>query len=321
MLRSLIDSSGLSKNYIIKNTRIDKSTFFQILNGKRSITSEQFRSVISLIQRETDLKDIPDEVFDTFQIERLGEERFKRRVAIRKFINGLSDKYRLGKSERVLPEEGEFVKCFVPIPGIYSLVLNNLVSAEVLINSDSSFGSIEERLNLLGKIIGMLLDGNLSYIQVYAQIQEIDCGIYSAIAYPYYAVSKKRLERITFDMRSKECDEDINLISEYISAFDKATGKAVPLISYFDSDEAYKEYMIRSHKTGYKAMLSSELDLNEKRLRIPSNISIYVDNEDMVTIHSKAHDPFIIKVQSVQMQEAFSDYVTHLWEDNAILTI
>ena len=73
LLNSIIDSQSVTKNSLINETGIDRSSFYQILSGKRIPTKGQITSII----RQLDIS-AADEMalYDAFYLERLGETNY-----------------------------------------------------------------------------------------------------------------------------------------------------------------------------------------------------------------------------------------------------
>ncbi len=73
LLNSIIDSQSVTKNSLINETGIDRSSFYQILSGKRIPTKDQITSII----RQLDIS-AADEMalYDAFYLERLGETNY-----------------------------------------------------------------------------------------------------------------------------------------------------------------------------------------------------------------------------------------------------
>jgi transcriptional regulator with XRE-family HTH domain len=74
LLNSIIDSQSVTKNSLINETGIDRSSFYQILSGKRIPTKDQITNII----RQLDIS-AADEMalYDAFYLERLGETTSK----------------------------------------------------------------------------------------------------------------------------------------------------------------------------------------------------------------------------------------------------
>lgn len=73
LLNSIIDSQSVTKNSLINETGIGRSSFYQILSGKRIPTKDQITSII----RQLDIS-AADEMalYDAFYLERLGETNY-----------------------------------------------------------------------------------------------------------------------------------------------------------------------------------------------------------------------------------------------------
>lgn len=73
LLNSIIDSQSVTKNSLINETGINRSSFYQILSGKRIPTKDQITSII----RQLDIS-AADEMalYDAFYLERLGETNY-----------------------------------------------------------------------------------------------------------------------------------------------------------------------------------------------------------------------------------------------------
>lgn len=73
LLNSIIDLQSVTKNSLINETGIDRSSFYQILSGKRIPTKDQITSII----RQLDIS-AADEMalYDAFYLERLGETNY-----------------------------------------------------------------------------------------------------------------------------------------------------------------------------------------------------------------------------------------------------
>ena len=73
LLNSIIDSQSVTKNSLINETGIDRSSFYQILSGKRIPTKDQITSIICQLDISA-----ADEMalYDAFYLERLGETNY-----------------------------------------------------------------------------------------------------------------------------------------------------------------------------------------------------------------------------------------------------
>lgn len=320
ILGDYIKECGLSKNHIIKETGIDRSTFFQILNGRRMITSSQFKELIKVLLRDGNKGCLPDELYEAFQVDRIGEHKMYRRATVRNWLNELNS--RLSENKECDPlsiEPNSSLKCFMPVPYVADYIAGNIREVQLLINPDESFGNLEDRLIFLIFLIDKIRSNEKSCIQVYVQNNEIDSRVYNVVAHPYYAVSRESLIRFDYNMSKKEKTHGEELISEYVSAFDDAIKQAAPVVQYFISKQEYEQYKHSHYENTSAAVLSSKQNLNTDRIKVPDNISIGIDYHGKATVYSETSAGyFVLNIYSAIINEALADYITNLWEDNAI---
>lgn len=102
LLNSIIDSQPVTKNSLINETGIDRSSFYQILSGKRIPTKDQITSII----RQLDIS-AADEMalYDAFYLERLGETNYHYLKFTEKCLNviGASGVDAKASSRQILP--------------------------------------------------------------------------------------------------------------------------------------------------------------------------------------------------------------------------
>lgn len=102
LLNSIIDSQSVTKNSLINETGIDRSSFYQILSGKRIPTKDQITSII----RQLDIS-ATDEMalYDAFYLERLGETNYHYLKFTEKCLNviGASGVDAKASSRQILP--------------------------------------------------------------------------------------------------------------------------------------------------------------------------------------------------------------------------
>lgn len=102
LLNSIIDSQSVTKNSLINETGIDRSSFYQILSGKRIPTKDQITSII----RQLDIS-AADEMalYDAFYLERLGETNYHYLKFTEKCLNviGASGVDAKASSHQILP--------------------------------------------------------------------------------------------------------------------------------------------------------------------------------------------------------------------------
>lgn len=86
-LGRLIEESDQSKNTIIREVGIDRSTFYKILSGERRPTPEQLQGILDAVHAD---KNDRERVIDTYERELAGQELYELRAAVREFLHGLS---------------------------------------------------------------------------------------------------------------------------------------------------------------------------------------------------------------------------------------
>lgn len=88
LLGTLIAQKDKSKNNIIKEIGIDRSSFYKILKGDRRVTEDQLKRFVRAM--ELDKEDL-ERVLNAYEEEQAGEQLYVQRSAVRSFLNGLSE--------------------------------------------------------------------------------------------------------------------------------------------------------------------------------------------------------------------------------------
>ena len=87
LLQDAFERKKLSKNAVIRETNIDRSTFYQIIRGKRTATYDQFQRIVSKL----DLSSEERLAFCAeYEREKAGDKVFASRAAVKQFFNDLS---------------------------------------------------------------------------------------------------------------------------------------------------------------------------------------------------------------------------------------
>ena len=80
LLNSYIERSDITKNSLIESVGIDRSTFFQILSGKRLPTNRQLLDIINKL----DIANVEkDRLIDYYERESLGEDVYQAHMFVR----------------------------------------------------------------------------------------------------------------------------------------------------------------------------------------------------------------------------------------------
>lgn len=88
MIAEALEVRGISKNEVIRRSKIDRSTFYQILGGRRMATPVQFLRILNILQPDTQDR---ARLLRQYERERVGEEKFASYERVRSFLRMLSD--------------------------------------------------------------------------------------------------------------------------------------------------------------------------------------------------------------------------------------
>lgn len=87
MLTVLLERDDRSKNSIICEAGIDRSSFYKILKGTRAATPAQLTRILDVLDVDEEER---KQILDAYEREQIGEERYRQREEVRRFLNGLS---------------------------------------------------------------------------------------------------------------------------------------------------------------------------------------------------------------------------------------
>lgn len=87
MLTVLLERDDRSKNSIICEAGIDRSSFYKILKGARAATPAQLTRILDVLDVDEEER---KQILDAYEREQIGEERYRQREEVRRFLNGLS---------------------------------------------------------------------------------------------------------------------------------------------------------------------------------------------------------------------------------------
>ncbi|MGI6111936.1 MAG: hypothetical protein ACOYBK_06740 [Bilifractor sp.] len=90
MFAEALEVRKISKNEVIRQTGIDRSTFYQILGKKRMATPVQFLKILNILQPDNDTEE-RGRFLRQYERERVGEEQFEKYEKVRSFLRMLSD--------------------------------------------------------------------------------------------------------------------------------------------------------------------------------------------------------------------------------------
>ena len=245
MLSDLLSQASESKNYIIRETGIDRSTFYQILRGSRVATEEQLEAICRFIDAD---QETYSKLIDQYEQERAGDKAEQRRN-VRRFINALSGEgaplpesaeaealQRFVSREK---EEGNAEFCmFLPSNSKWAAMLYRVIeslSFEVgeaelrqLIAEETPGRDIVESLRRLNEWFGYLKSQKARF-HAYSLRARTE-GLYTC-AFPYYIVGENSLVLISFDEEQFAVIYDMPVIRAYQDNFDRLTRGAIEVAS------------------------------------------------------------------------------------------
>ena len=94
MLSDLLSQASESKNYVIRETSIDRSTFYQILRGNRVATEDQIERICEYIHPDAATY---DKLIDCYEEERVDAKTYQNRQYVKQFFNSLSEEETAGE--------------------------------------------------------------------------------------------------------------------------------------------------------------------------------------------------------------------------------
>ena len=106
MLSDLLSQASESKNYVIRETGIDRSTFYQILRGNRVATEDQIERICEYIHPDAETY---DKLIDCYEEERVDAKTYQSRQYVKQFFNSLSEEETTGRHTR----EGQQIAAFL----------------------------------------------------------------------------------------------------------------------------------------------------------------------------------------------------------------
>lgn len=106
MLSDLLSQASESKNYVIRETGIDRSTFYQILRGNRIATEDQIERICEYIHPDAATY---GKLIDCYEEERVDAKTYQNRQHVKQFFNSLSEEETTGRHTR----EGQQIAAFL----------------------------------------------------------------------------------------------------------------------------------------------------------------------------------------------------------------
>ncbi len=226
LLNSIIDSQSVTKNSLINETGIDRSSFYQILSGKRIPTKDQITSII----RQLDIS-ATDEMalYDAFYLERLGETNYHYLKFTEKCLRVIGSPYiDTNASNNQTPSRSQELQN----------KFQNATISQILHFQTKNPNDITEKLDGFATLLESILtkEPNITYnIYYYSNEQKVSKN--SGVLFPFYIITDDTCLLLNADANKGCLLTDPSLIGfmrkEFASVFDHAK----PFLSSFSQKE------------------------------------------------------------------------------------
>lgn len=259
-LQKELENKGLSKNAVIRMTGIDRSTFYQIIHGKRMATSDQLIRIMDSIGVDSRGR---FDLLSEYEKEKADEKAYQSRTDVRNFINQLAKGPDLSR-EKLCPEKirsvihsagtNEDGKLQIYLPGtlmiragIYAGILCEAKKNRLEVEYLSAFSEEDETGVIFGDLaecLHGLEESNLA-IRLYhldgVRIPSI------GVLFPYYILTKDHLLLVSSDAGEIMELTDPEQKEAYRSFFEEQIEKAKPLMAFNRDESALFERMRRDY--------------------------------------------------------------------------
>lgn len=232
LLNSIIDSQSVTKNSLINETGIDRSSFYQILSGKRIPTKDQITSII----RQLDIS-AADEMalYDAFYLERLDEVNYHYLKFTEKCLRVIGSPYiDANASNNQTPSCSQELQNKLPDNPI-DTDQSQAATGTILYHSTDE---ITEKLDGFATLLESILTKgtNITYnIYYYSNEQKVSKN--SGVLFPFYIITDDASLLLNADANKGCLLTDPSLIGlmreEFASVFDHAK----PFLSSFSQKE------------------------------------------------------------------------------------
>lgn len=230
VIKDVIQKKGLSYNHVILMTGIDRSSFFQILKGKRRPTPEQ---IMHFIQAAAPEEEDTLKILELYEEERTGKEKTEDRKALHAFLSRLDHPSCPSSSSCPVEimqalDQTEHIQLCLPFSlflkfSLPSALSSRSVKTEILcpVSDDSDpYDAFHRILSLFSFIPYM--DLTLSSMK---EEDEIPVALY-----PYYILTDHDLILIREDGEELIPVKEEKLISSYRNNFSSLSLKSDPVL-------------------------------------------------------------------------------------------
>lgn len=238
LLGALIQQGDKSKNNIIKEIGIDRSSFYKILSGERRATDYQF---VSLVRALRPGREDLEQLLDAYEREQAGESLYQQRNDVRGFINSLSD---TPEEEPSMPDAlrryimdaiqagTDSYSAFLPIgskslAGLFALLNGDKVGAQVrvLFSIEEAADENENRdlMHALSRWFRYLRPQTMRF-HAYT-IWETTRGL-EALPFPYYIMTGESILMISADGARFIEVRDPQMVTSYQENYEQQIARA-----------------------------------------------------------------------------------------------
>ncbi len=291
LLNSYIEKSDMTKNSMINVLNIDRSTFFQILNGRRLPTNKQLMDIVENIDVATVER---RRLIDAYERETLGEDMYQAQKFVQNSLDIIyesdykekdisisvktsgekDDKTHVtGKSSvkkylrQLIIDElttGGSIDIFTPISLMVEMdlfqILSLMCSSEEAHNTPirqlvefpvRNIFTNSESISVLGLYLEFLLNQNLDY-HAYYYYADSNLSTRMGVFYPYYMIFSNRVILLNVDGDELIDISDTDINKAWRANFEEILNSADSLVSSFDKKEEYVALLgQRGNKTLY----------------------------------------------------------------------
>lgn len=239
-LREILDNRKISKNALIREIGIDRSTFYQIISGKRTATPSQFQDILKKLNLDPEERVILTEEYEK---DKIGESVFEERAEIKSFLYQL-DKLSVEDnnaieqcspqlidkilSETASGQENPYIQILLP----FNLMVKLNIYHEIFSISMSSNTEIQLEFVLapsaMNITLNCVLDNLLECVKILsAKNLHIHAGNITTVTesqsflvpYPYYIIYSNHVILISEEGNDLRVIDDISLVNSYKSKF------------------------------------------------------------------------------------------------------
>lgn len=267
-LSDLLSQASESKNYIIKETGIDRSTFYQILRGNRIATEGQLKAICQYVHLDSAAY---EELVDCYERERVDEKTYEQRQHVKRFFNSLSEDVPVIKKTK----ESELISDFIAQETAAGNESYRLFLPSGSRRTTELFWAVENNVHMAGKVpdIRQLIaeeGGRRSsssssgiFLRMaewfsYLKDQTTRFHAYSlgktmtglnTIAFPYYIVGEKTMLLISYSEKQVVMVHDQSVVNAYRNNFDKVLKDAAEIASTDTDYMSIMQFFIRHWMT------------------------------------------------------------------------